>query len=180
MKHTNMKHTQRTIFILIILALFSSMALGCQKKEAKCPFTTVTWKDTLDDIKSLEGDPVETYDSIYDGTTYTFEKEYDGLKGTIKYMFDDAEKLVCLSWMYETDDSGNLKEVYDKLHKEVEDMLGESGFKFKSDKFSNMSTPGDVWYLETGNVSLTAVDTSDVKAVQYTFLHPDVSEEKPE
>ena len=59
-------------------------------------------------------------------------------------------------------------------------MLGESGFKYKSDKFADMSTPGDVWYLETGNVSLTAVDTSDVKAVQYTFLHPDVSEEKPE
>ena len=59
---------------------------------------------TLDDIQALEGDSGESYDSVYDGTTYTYEKEYDGLKGTIKYMFDDKEKLVCLSWMYETDD----------------------------------------------------------------------------
>ena len=175
-----MKKTQRLISILMILVLIFSMTYGCRKKEAKCPFTTITWNDTLDDIQALEGDSGESYDSVYDGTTYTYETEYDGLKGTIKYMFDDKEKLVCLSWMYETDDSADLKDVYDKLHSEAEDMLGESGFKYKSDKFADMSTPGDVWYLETGNVSLTAVDTSDVKAVQYTFLHPDVSEEKPE
>ncbi len=175
-----MKHIQRLISMLILPVLFSFMAFGCQKKEAECPFTTITWNDTLDDIQSLEGEPAETYDSVYDGTTYTFKKEYDGLDGTIKYMFDDREKLVCLSWMYETDNSDDLKDVYDKLHGEAEDMLGESGFKFKSDKFADMSTPGDVWYLETGNVSLTAMDTSEVKAVQYTFLHPDVSEEKPE
>ena len=32
-----------------------------------------------------------------------------------------------ISWMYETDDSADLKDVYDKLHSEAEDMLGESG-----------------------------------------------------
>lgn len=175
-----MKRTQRMISVLMILALFASMASGCQRKEVTCPFTTITWNDTLDEIRELEGEPAESYDSVYGGTTYTFGKEYDGLKGTIKYMFNDEEKLVCLSWMYETDDSGDLKDVYDKLHSKAEDMLGKSGYKFKSDKFADMSTPGDVWYLDTGNVSLAAVDTSEVKAVQYTFLHPDVSEEKPQ
>lgn len=174
-----MSQASRRIFLCFILTLFIASSTGCQKKAAECPFATITWEDTLEDIMALEGDPAETYDSVYDGITYTFPKEYDGLKGTIKYMFDDKEKLVCLSWLYETDDSGDLAEVYDQLHAQVEEMLGESGFQFHSEQFADLTSPNDVWYLEGGNVILSTVDTSDLKVLQYTFKHPDVSEEKP-
>lgn len=174
-----MKHTRKFTLLLFIMISFSFLLSGCQKKTAECPFTTITWGSTLEDITSLEGDSQETYDSIYGGTTYTFPKEYDGLKGTVKYMFDDKEKLVGMSWMYESDDSDDLKEVYDRIHEEAKAALGESGYQLNSDKFAAVATPTDVWYLESGNVTLTMVDTSEVKALQYTYLHPDVSEEKP-
>lgn len=93
---------------------------------------------------------METYDSVYDGTTYTFPKEFDGLNGTIKYMFDDEEKLVCMSWLYETDDSEDLADVYDKIHGEAEDMLGESGFQFHSSSLRTLFLPmmSGIWIAE--------------------------------
>ena len=42
-----------------------------------------------------------------------------------------------------------------------------------------MASPGDVWYLKDGNVLINTVATEEVQLLQYTFLHPDVSEEKP-
>ncbi len=174
-----MKQTRKIAFLLV-LALSTLFIAGCQKKEMKCPFTTITWNSTLEDIIALEGECKESYDSVYGGTTYTYPKEYDELDGTIKYMFDDKEMLVCMSWLYESNDSEDLKAMYDKIHSETEDVLGESGYQFNSDKFAAMANPNDVWYLESGNVILTMVDTSEVKALQYTFLHPDVSSERPE
>lgn len=164
------------LFLVILSALFIG---GCQKKEIKCPFTTIVWGNTLEDIKELEGNDGETYDSIYDGTTYAFPKEYDGLAGTVKYMFNGEDKLVSISWMYEAEDSKDLAAVYEKIHGEAEKMLGKSGFKYNREELEKVAAPGDVWYLESGNVVLTTVDASDLKALQYTFLHPDVSEERP-
>lgn len=175
-----MRQASRRFFLFFILTVFTACAVGCQKKTAICPFTTITWDNSFEDITELEGDSIETYDSVYDGTTYTFPKEYDGLDGTIKYMFDDKENLVCMSWMYETNDSEDLADVYDKIHSEAEDMLGESGFEFHSEQFADLVSPSDVWYLESGNVILSTVDTNELKILQYTFLHPDVSEEKPQ
>lgn len=175
-----MRQARRRIFLFFILTVFTICLAGCQKKEVQCPFTSITWEDTWEDITALEGEPDETYDSVYGGTTYTFPKEYHGLKGTIKYMFDDQEKLVCLSWLHEADNSNDLAEVYSQLHDEADEMLGESGFQFNSEQFADLTSPGDVWYLDSGNVILSTVDTSELKVVQYTFKHPDVSEKKPE
>lgn len=175
-----MKRLLRYISFFSLLAFLIVTAAGCREKKAECPFTTITWGNTLKDITGLEGECTDTYDSVYDGTTYAYPKEYGGLKGTVKYAFDDKEKLVSISWLYETDDSEDLAKVYDKLHREAEDMLGESGFQYNSDKFADLTSPGDVWYLKDGNVIITTVDTSEAKLLQYTFLHPDVSEEKPQ
>ena len=84
-------------FLLTALILIAVLTAGCQKSEGTCPFTDISWGDTLEDITELEGDSSESYDSIYDGTTYTFPKEYIGLKGTIKYSFDDKDRLVGIS-----------------------------------------------------------------------------------
>lgn len=175
-----MKRLDKLFSFLFVLTLFAAFTTGCQKKAAECPFTTITWENTLDDITALEGGEGETYDSVYDGITYTYPKEYHGLDGTIKYMFDGEDKLVSLSWMYEAESSDDLTEVYEQIHSEAEDMLGKSGFKYNSEQFADLTSPGDVWYLETGNVILTTVDASDAKLLQYTFLHPDVSDENPQ
>ena len=174
-----MKKTNK-IAIPFILLIATLLVCGCQKKKVECPFTTLSWGSTLEDVVELEGECEESYDSVYGGTTYTYPKEYAGLNGTIKYMFDDGERLVCLSWLYEGNDSEDLKSTYDKIHGEAEKMLGESGYQLNSEKFAEAASPNDVWYMESGNVVLTMVDTGEVKALQYTFLHPDVSQEKPE
>lgn len=188
-----MKQSRRLICLLLTLTLVITVFTGCGKKAetAECPFTTIKWGDTLDDITDLEGDYLETYDSAYKGTTYTYAKEYDGYSGIIKYMFDDKDKLVGMAWTYTAEEADNVTAVYDKLHAEAVEALGESGYSEDMDKnglnsklqqnqdtlnASGMSTPlADVWYLKGGNVTLNAVLTNDVKAVQYTFLHPDVS-----
>lgn len=172
----------RKHFTLVFALVFSiAFTGGCQKKSAECPFTTITWENTLEDITELEGSGSDTYDStVYGGLVYSYPKEFDGLKGTVKYFFDEKDRLVSMAWMYKTDDSGDLKEVYDKIHQEAEDMLGKSGFKYNSDRFADLTSPGDVWYLETGNVILNTVDAEDVKILQYSFLHPDVSEGNPQ
>lgn len=175
-----MKQLHRLFSFLFVLTLFSAFAAGCQKKEPECPFTTITWENTLEDIISLEGKEGETYDSVYGGMTYTYPKKYKEWDGTIKYMFNEEDKLVSLSWMYEAKDSEDLTDIYEQIHTEAEDMLGKSGFKFNSEQFADLASPGDVWYLDTGNVILNSVDASDAKLLQYTFLHPDVSGENPQ
>lgn len=192
-----MKHSRRLICLFFTLVLLAASLAGCQKKAttAECPFTTITWGDTLDDITKLEGDYLETYDSAYKGTTYTYAKEYDGLDGTIKYMFDGKEKLVGMAWTYTSDDADDIISVYNKIHEESEKTLGKSGYNLNSGKnelntklqenqealnAAGMSSPmADVWYLKSGNIIMNTLITNDVKAVQYTFLHPDVSQAKP-
>lgn len=191
-----MKQSRKLICFLFTLTLLVASLAGCQKKEAECPFTTIKWGNTLEDITKLEGDSYETYDSSYDGTTYTYAKEYNGLDGIIKYMFDDKEKLVGIAWTYISDDADDVKAVYGKIHDEAENSLGKSGYNLGSRKEElnsnlqenqealnnmGMSTPlTDVWYLKGGNVTMNAVITDDVKAVQYSFLHPDVSQADPD
>lgn len=176
-----MKRPRKLSALLLTLALSAALAAGCGKKEATCPFTTITWGNTLEDIQKLEGDGSETYDStVYGGPVYSYPKEYEGLEGTVKYSFDEENRLVSMAWMYEAKDSDDLAGVYDQIHSQAEDMLGKSGFKYNSDRFADLTSPGDVWYLDTGNVILNTVDAKDVKILQYNFLHPDVSEGSPQ
>jgi len=176
-----MKKLLKYCSLTLLLSLLAFSSAGCEKESAKCPFTDAKWGDTLDDLEKLEdGEYTEGGESAYNGTVYEFPKEYEGLDGIIRYSFDAEEKLVAMSWMYETDDSEDLKETYDTLHEGAEKLLGESGFTYNSDKFADAATPGDVWYREEGNVIIIAVDTDEAKLLQYTFMHPDVSEKRPE
>lgn len=60
-------------------------------QKAECPFTEITWENTLDEVLALEGEPLDSYPSTYSGTTYTFSKDFHDMSGTIKYMFDDND-----------------------------------------------------------------------------------------
>lgn len=154
--------------------LFAIFICGCTPKEVTCPFTEITWEHTLDDILTLEGDPIETYPSTYYGTTYSFSKNYRGMEGTIKYMFDDKEQLVSMAWLYIPDSSDELDEVYEELVAEVTDTYGDSGFSS-----AQTTARGEVWYQKEGNILVAVMSTGVNDAVQYQFFHPDVSSEKP-
>ena len=108
-----MKHLHEFITSLLFLTSIILFLTGCSSVQTKntCPFTEITWNSTPEDIRALEGELQDSYYSSFKGTTYVYNKEYLGLKGTIKYMFDDANRLrsteprkgkryVCFGWRY--------------------------------------------------------------------------------
>lgn len=172
-----MKHLHKFTALLLLLASTVILLSGCTKaqKQVECPFTTITWENTLEDVQALEGsEPLDSYYSSYKGTTYVYEKEYLGLPGQIKYMFDDDEKLMSMAWLYLPETSEDLEDVYADLVKQTNKLYGESGFN------SDLNTAkGQVWYLEGGNILIGVMSTGVNEAIQYQFFHPDVSSEKP-
>lgn len=165
-----MKHLHKILIVTLLLALTLT---GCKKKSA-CPFTDITWKNSVDDVIAAEGKNYKTEDSMYKGKTYSFPKKYLGLDGTIMYMFDDNGKLMDVSWVYGPDSNDDLKNTYDRIHKDIKSAHGKSGYNV-----TNSSTRGDVWYLDEGDIILSAVSTDSVKLLQYTYLNPKVSNKEP-
>ena len=170
----------RNSVILLFLVSVSLLLCSCgqsdgQSKKVECPFTEITWDNSLDDVLALEGEPLDSYDSIYSGTTYTFQKDFHDMSGTIKYMFDGDDKLMSMAWLYIPESKEDLENVYQTLFDETNQLYGESGFD------SDMGTAkGNVWYLKDGNILIGVMLTGVNEAVQYQFFHPDVSSEKPQ
>ena len=157
-------------FILLFPILFALILCGCQNSESPAlpvsPFSDSTWEYTVKDVTSYEGSSLETYDSIYGGICYTYPKTYQERQGTIKYMFDDEERLMCIAWTCSADEEQELYDLYDLIEQSVNSQAGETG---------RSSNTGCVWYREDGNIILSLMITSDLKALQYAYLHPDVS-----
>lgn len=182
---------KKILTLLCTMTLLATMLQGCgstnssdptpASEETKvqlpdCPFSELKWDATPDDVFALEGDKYETYDSIYNGVTYSFTKSYLDNPGTIKYMFDDKNALMCIAWTYSGDinDLEPLQALYDTIHSSLVSKYGESGYHN-----GGSTSSGDVWYMETGNVLVATMITNDATALQYSYLHPDVSHEKP-
>ena len=170
-----MKQSKKLLASLLLLTMvFSCVGCGSSKKEVTCPFTEITWENTLEDVQALEGELQDSYYSTYKGTTYVYEKEYLGLKGSIKYMFDDEENLRSVAWLYLPESKEDLENVYADLHKQTTKIYGETGFD------SDLKTARSaVWYLDGGNILIGVMSTGVNEAIQYQFFHPEVSSEKP-
>lgn len=171
-----MKQLHKFVASLLLLTSITLTLTGCSSsaKEVTCPFTDITWESTLEDVQALEGEPQDSYYSSYKGTTYVYEKEYLGLSGSIKYMFDDEENLMSMAWLFLPESDEKLEEVYADLVEQTNKLYGKSGFD------SDMTTAkGEVWYLEDGNILIGVMSTGVNEAIQYQFFHPDVSSEKP-
>lgn len=171
-----MKYSLKTLTPLFLLFLFFSLS-GCsaKKETVSCPFTEITWESTLEDVQSLEGELLESYPSSYKGTTYVYEKEYDGMAGSIKYMFDDQNQLRSMAWVYLPTSNEDLEKVYADLVSRTTKWYGDSGFD--SDL---VTAKGEVWYLEGGNVLIGVMSTGINEAIQYQYFHPEISSEKPQ
>ena len=170
-----MKQMHKFIASLMLLTMLLSL-LGCgsSNKEVTIPFTEMTWENTLEEVEAYEGELQDSYYSSFKGTTYVYEKEYLGLKGSIKYMFDDEENLRSVAWLYLPESKEDLENVYVELVNQTNNLYGESGFN------SDMATAKTVvWYLEGGNVLIGVMSTGVNEAIQYQYFHPDVSSEKP-
>lgn len=172
-----MKQLYKTCSLLFVLLFALSALTGCSQRKdtVEVPFTEFTWASTLEEVLDAEGDPVNSYDSTYGGMTYVFDnKEYNGLNGSIKYLFDGDEKLVSVAWMYIPENNDDRDAVYEDLYKQTEKWYGEAGFE------SNQGTAmGAVWYLEDGNVLIGVMSTGINEAIQYQYFSPEVSSDGP-
>ena len=170
-----MKRLRKSVILLLFVSVSLLLCSCGQSRKVECPFTEITWENTLDDVLALEGEPLDSYASTYSGMTYTFSKDFHGMSGTIKYMFDDNDKLMSMAWLYIPQSKEDLENVYQTLCDETNQLYGESGFD------SDMGTAkGNVWYLEDGNILVGVMSTGSNEAVQYQFFHPDVSSKKPQ
>lgn len=170
---TRKRITFYALLLINILLLCSLTACG-RKKEAEpeldCPFTDLGWNSTVDDVLSAEGDDYSTYDSLYGGLCYTYPKEYEGHAGTVKYMFNEDDKLMSVAWAYSAENADEIEALYDTISTSITAKYGKSGLD--ADGVGNY---GGVWYLESGDIILTTMITSETQALQYAYLHPLVS-----
>lgn len=157
------------LFAFLLPALIALFLCGCGKDSVPTPvspFSDSTWEYTAEEIAAYEGTDCTTYDSVYGGTCYTYPKAYQNRQGTIKYMFNDENRLVCIAWTCASDEEQDLYDFYDLIEESVNSQTGET---------DTTSHAGRVWYRENGNIVLSLMITSDLKALQYAYLHPDVS-----
>lgn len=162
-----------TVLLCTLSLCFLSSCSGSDETvpALNCPFTEMSWSSTTEDILAAEGADYAAYDSVYGGICYTYPKVFEGYEGTVKYMFNENDKLMCVAWAYNgTDDEESLFSLYNIINDSVIDMYGESGYDG-----NGVGNYGNVWYLESGDIVLTTMLTSDNKALQYAYLHPSVS-----
>ena len=160
--------------LLIGLLLLCALTACGGEKETEpaldCPFTDLGWNSTVDDMLSAEGDDYSTYDSLYGGLCYTYPKDYVGLSGTVKYMFNEENKLMSVAWAYSAENADEIASLYETVSTSIIAENGESGYDV-----SGVGNYGGVWYRESGDIILTTMITSENKALQYAYLHPLVS-----
>lgn len=179
MKHSKTKHsipthllkcfqfiwTKNYCFAFPVLCIL--LLAGCGKDNPPAsPFSDISWNHTAEDIIAYEGDGYSTYDSVYGGICYTYPKDYQNRQGTIKYMFDEKGRLMSIAWAYSAEEEQELYDFYDFIEEDVNTLTNETEVT---------SNAGHVWHREEGNIVLSLMITSDLKALQYAYLHPDVS-----
>lgn len=160
---------------LPLLFLPISLCLLCvygaaQSTSAATPFSPISWEDDSSDVIALSNNHYDTYDSVYGGLCYTYPQKYQGKDGMIKYMFDDRNRLMSVAWTYSAPSQEELFALYDQLHAEIEAVYGTSGYNSDTG-----TSAGDVWYLEDGDIIISIMNTASIKALQYSYLHPEVS-----
>lgn len=164
----------------IILTFISTLLItvscftGCAKtadNPTDCPFTTVSWDASVEDITALEGENHETYDSIYNGITYTYSKEYLGQAGMIKYMFDAQERLCNISWTYTGSEEEEVMNIYNSVCQEAAKDYGEG----KTD--DGIGNYCKMWVEKNETIMANAVITDDTKVMQIAYMRADVSKQ---
>lgn len=170
-----MKRIKSKKMLYIFLSLLTVLSLaGCGSTASTtlpdCPFSELKWASSVKDMEKIEGTDYETYDSVYGGTTYTYEKEYQGKAGTVKYMFDDKKRLASIAWACSSKSADELYALYETIHAQIEAVHGKSGYNTQKE-----TNYGDVWYLDDGNIIISTMVTESQKALQFAYLSPEQS-----
>lgn len=166
-----MKNKSLRIFIVLMLSVLLILLIFVfqNKQIFNCPFTSISLDNALSDMFEIEGDDFDSYDSVYNGLTYVYPKNYLNTDGTVKYMYDDKNELKCIAWTYSTSNTENLDNIYNTIESDLVYNYGESDYQPLSP-----TNYGDVWYLDGYNIILSAITTNSQTALQYSYtISPD-------
>jgi len=170
-----MRHKALTLAALLIICM--AFIAGCASSKSSIDkahmpaFTDMTFETTEADLLKKEGEAEESYPSFYGGTVYVYsDREYNGAKGSVKYMTDADGKIACMSWMYESQDATEVQKCFDSTKSALNEKLGESGNSSEA-----QGTYGDVWYFDDMHVMVDAVITSDYNGMQVSYLKAEYS-----
>ncbi len=158
---------------ILLSTLFLLALTGCGNKTAEkeaVPFTALTLEHTLEDMLAKEGEGYESYPSIYEGTTYTYDRNYLEKDGTVKYMYDKDGVLQNIAWTYSCDNAAEIRILFNRLHNEIKTIHGEP-----TETTPGVNNEAEIWRSDSGNIILSTVTTSDAKMLQVAYLSPAVS-----
>lgn len=62
-----MKRLRKSVILLFLIAMCLFICSCGRSKKAECPFTEITWENTLDEVLALEGRAFDSYPSTYSG-----------------------------------------------------------------------------------------------------------------
>lgn len=160
------------LILLMFLTLFLFLT-GCSggKTAIGCPFTELSWNDSKKDMEKIEGEPLETYDSIYNGTTYTYSKKYLEKDGVVKYMYDDKDQLCNVAWSYTGETAEDVIEVYKNVCSDTEKKYGTGT---SDDGVGNYC---QMWITDSETIMANAVITNDVTVMQIAYMSSKVSKQ---
>lgn len=151
--------------IYILAAVISSILLsGCGKSKFQAPFTELTFESTMEEVRNTEGEEIKNYPSLYNGTTYVFNKSYLENEGTIKYMTDRDDNIMSVAWAYTSENEDALNLLYSTILSDLKKTYGEPE---NADGVNNFV---EIWRLDEGHILLTAVNTTDLKALQLAYV----------
>lgn len=151
----------------MILSLLGCGATAAKANTPKVPFTEASWDSTEEEIKALEGTEFTTASiSSYGGDTCIFSKEYLGISGDVKYMFDDQGRLRSIAFFYLSTDQDAFQEAYTTVYNQAKADLGDAS----DDSLESDFYAGDQWELENGIAYLILAQQDDEIAFQYTYI----------
>ncbi len=154
---------------LIALTALVLTACGKETSSVDIPFSTLSFNSTIEDMTEAFGE-AENTDKSYIGTSYCYSSAYMDKDSEVRYSFDEDDKMGSITWLYESADGEEIKEVYNDIHKELEETYGQSG-----ENTNDATQMADIWRLPEGNVTLVAVVSSDYNGIMYTYLSPEHS-----
>ncbi len=159
-------YTKKIITLTLISAMTSTLFLGCGTKEANIPFTDYNFETTYQEITDDLGTPVEEAAS-YLGTSYCYDSDYLSDASEVRYTFDEDGNMASITWLLESSDSEEITDCYNDIHSELVNTYGET-----KEATSDTTQLSDIWRLETGNITLVAVISTEYNGIMYTYLSP--------
>jgi len=156
--------------ITITTICISCLILGCSKQSSnRIPFSELDFSVSYEDMVDKLGEPVSETET-YLGKSYGYQSDYLSMDGQVRYTFDEAGKIASITWLYESEDGEEITGVYNDIHKQLENTYGKT-----EEATNNVTQLSDIWRLDTGNITLVALVSSDYNGIMYTYLTPEHS-----